>query len=133
MEFLPGKPLDAPPAHSYEILAAESTKRAFEELRTKYDWIVVDLSPLGPVVDVRATTQFIDAYVLIVEWGRTKIDLVERALQEAPSVHENILGAVLNKVDLKQVGKYDSYARVYESYYRKGVAGPQSAGARQTA
>jgi polysaccharide biosynthesis transport protein len=132
MEFLPAKLLDAPPAHSYEILAAESTKRAFEELRTKYDWIVVDLSPLAPIVDVRATTRFIDAYVLIVEWGRTKIDVLERALQEAPSVHENILGAVMNKVDLKKVGKYDSYASAYESYYRERGAGPKSAGARKT-
>jgi polysaccharide biosynthesis transport protein len=134
MEFLPAKPLDAP--NSYEILAAESTKRTFEELRTKYDWIVVDLSPLAPVVDARATTQFIDAYILIVEWGRTKIDVVERALQEAPSVHENVLGAVLNKVDLKQVGKYDSYVGAhegYERYYRKGGVRPKSEGARQTA
>jgi polysaccharide biosynthesis transport protein len=127
LEFLPAKPLDAPPAHSYEILAAESTKRTFEELRTKYDWIVVDLSPLAPIVDVRATTQFIDAYVLIIEWGHTKVDVVQRALQEAPGVRENILGAVLNKVDLKQVHKYDSYVRAYDSYYRKGDAGPKSA------
>jgi polysaccharide biosynthesis transport protein len=130
MEFLPAKSLDTPLQHSYEILAAESTKRTFEELRTKYDWIVVDLSPLAPVIDARATTRFIDAYVLIVEWGRTKIDVVERALQEAPNVHENILGAVLNKVDLKQVGKYDSYARAYQSYekyYRNGGAGPTPA------
>jgi succinoglycan biosynthesis transport protein ExoP len=133
MEFLPARSADAPLANSYEILAAESIKRTFEELRTKYDWIVVDLSPLAPVVDARATTQFIDAYVLIVEWGRTKIDVVERALREAPNVHENILGAVLNKVDLKQLGKYDSYPRAYESYYRKGVAGPESSGTRQTA
>jgi polysaccharide biosynthesis transport protein len=126
MEFLPAKPLDAPLAHSYEILAAESTKRTFEELRAKYNWIVVDLSPLAPVVDVRATTQFIDAYVLVIEWGRTNISVVERALQEAPGVHENILGAVLNKVDLRQVGKYDSYVSAYDSYYRSGGAGPKS-------
>jgi polysaccharide biosynthesis transport protein len=126
LEFLPATPLDAPPAHSYEILAAESTKRTFEELRTKYDWIVVDLSPLAPIVDVRATTQFIDAYVLIIEWGHTKVDVVERTLQEAPGVRENILGAVLNKVDLKQVHKYDSYVRSYDSYYRKGDAGSKS-------
>jgi polysaccharide biosynthesis transport protein len=133
MEFLPAKPLDAPPTNSYEILAAESTKRTFEELRTKYDWIVVDLSPLAPVVDARATTQFIDAYVLVIEWGRTNIDVVERALQEAPGVRENILGAVLNKIDSKQVRKYDSYTSAYDNYYRKGGAGPKSAGGRQTA
>jgi polysaccharide biosynthesis transport protein len=133
MEFLPARAVDAPLAHSYEILAAESIKRTFEELRTKYDWVVVDLSPLAPVVDARATTQFIDAYVLIVEWGRTKIDVVERALREAPRVHENILGAVLNKVDMKQVDKYDGYPGAYDSYYRKGRAGSKSAGARHAA
>ena len=44
-------------AHSAEILASSSTARLFEQLREKFDYVVLDLSPLAPIVDVRATSQ----------------------------------------------------------------------------
>ena len=33
-----------------------------------------------PIVDVRASTNLVDGYVYVVEWGRTRIDAVEQAL-----------------------------------------------------
>ena len=57
--------------------------KLFEQLREKYDYIVVDLPPLAPVVDVRAATHLVDSFVFVVEWGRTKIDVVQHALGHA--------------------------------------------------
>jgi polysaccharide biosynthesis transport protein len=68
-----------------------------------------------PVVDVRATTNLVDSYVLVVEWGRTKIKLVEHALSEAENVHENLLGVVLNKANMDKVHRYDGQLG---DYYR---------------
>jgi polysaccharide biosynthesis transport protein len=102
-------------AHSNEILSNDSTTRFFEDLRQSYDYIIVDLSPLVPVIDVRATTGLVDAYVLVVEWGRTKIKLVEHALSEAENVHEHLLGVVLNKANLDMVHRYDGHLG---GYYR---------------
>jgi succinoglycan biosynthesis transport protein ExoP len=102
-------------AHSNEIFSNDLTKQLFKEARQSYDYIIVDLSPLVPVIDVRATTDLVDAYVLVVEWGRTKIKLVEHALREAENVYENLLGVVLNKADMDAVHRYDGHL---DGYYR---------------
>ena len=62
--------LESPLANSSELLASDAMKNLFEELREQFDYVVVDLSPLVPIVDVRSALSFVDAYVLIIEWGR---------------------------------------------------------------
>jgi succinoglycan biosynthesis transport protein ExoP len=66
-------------------------------------------------MDVRATSGFIDSYLLVIEWGSTKVDAVQYALRHAPGVRANIVGVVLNKVDMAAMGHYDSYGANY--YY----------------
>jgi succinoglycan biosynthesis transport protein ExoP len=97
------------------VLACEATQILFERLRQSYEYIIVDVSPLAPVVDVRAMTHLVDAFVLVIEWGRTKIDVVEHALRKAPGVYDNLLGAILNKADVDLLCRYEG-DRGY--YYR---------------
>jgi succinoglycan biosynthesis transport protein ExoP len=106
--------------HSSEVLASAGTKILFERLRQSYEYIIVDLPPLAPVVDVRAMTHLVDSFVLVIEWGRTKIDVVERALRMAPGVYDNLLGVVLNKADLNLLGRYESHCRDY--FYNRHYA-----------
>jgi succinoglycan biosynthesis transport protein ExoP len=103
--------------HSSEILGSAATKKLFEQLREMYDYVVVDLSPLAPVVDVRATTGLVDSYVFVIEWGRTKIDVVEHALNVTRGVYDNLLGIVLNKADINVLSRYESYRGKY--YYNR--------------
>jgi succinoglycan biosynthesis transport protein ExoP len=109
-------------AHSSQVLAAEETNLLFERLRQSYDYVVVDLSPLAPAVDVRAMTHLVDSFVFDIEWGRTKIDVVEHALGTAQGVYDNLLGVVLNKADLNVLSRYESnrgnfyYNRYYARY-----------------
>jgi polysaccharide biosynthesis transport protein len=100
--------------HTSEILASDDTRKMFERLREAYDYVIVDLSPLAPVVDVRVMTPLIDSFVFVVDWGRTKIDIVEHALSTTRGVYDNLLGIVLNKVDMNSFGRYESY---HGSYY----------------
>jgi succinoglycan biosynthesis transport protein ExoP len=123
MEFLP-TPIKAPLAHSNEILSSSEMKRLFDQLRQTYTHIIVDLSPLAPVIDVRATAELIDSYVFVIEWGRTKIGVVEHALSGAPGIYENLLGVALNKVDMTMFGRYET-DRDY--YYNKHYARYHSA------
>src|SRR5262249_37559763 len=102
-------------ARATEFLASRAGKSLFDTLRLKYDYVIVDLAPLVASMDVRATSGFIDSYLLVIEWGSTKIEAVQYMLRNAPSVQENIVGAVLNKVDMAAVGRYDSYGANY--YY----------------
>src|SRR5207253_1323560 len=47
---------------STEILSSEATRCFFETLGVRYDYVIVDLPPLAPMVDVRATSRLIDSY-----------------------------------------------------------------------
>lgn len=110
-------------AHSSEIIASSETRIFFDKLRQNYDYIILDFAPLMPIVDVRASMHLVDSYVYIIEWGRTRIEHVEKALQSARGVYEHLLGVVLNKVDLASLGRYDGSGSGYykdERYRRYG-------------
>jgi Mrp family chromosome partitioning ATPase len=99
----------------------------FDRLRGTYDYVIVDLPPLAPLVDVRVTSPYIDCFVLVVEWGRTKIDVVQHALHTAPNIYECMIGAVLNKTDIKAMTHYDANRSDYYSdkhYVRYGISEP---------
>jgi polysaccharide biosynthesis transport protein len=102
-------------ANATEFLASRAAKSLFDTLQVKYDYVIVDLAPLVASMDVRATSHFIDSYLLVIEWGSTKVDAVQYMLRNAPGVHENVVGVVLNKVDMATMGRYDSYGANY--YY----------------
>jgi len=95
--------------HTNEVLASASFKKIIDFLRTEFDYIIVDLSPVAPIVDVRATGHFIDTYVYVVEWGKTKIEVIERGLADAGNVTDRLLGVVLNKVDTSVQSRYELY------------------------
>jgi polysaccharide biosynthesis transport protein len=122
MAFLPAA-LKFRVAHSSEILASNAMKALIDRLRSSYDYVIVDLPPLAPIVDVRATTHFVDSYIFVVEWGRTYTAVAQHALSKAPQIHERLLGAVLNKVDMRVLGLYDGNRANYynnKSYERYG-------------
>jgi polysaccharide biosynthesis transport protein len=112
MAFVPAIPHAGPPDPP-SILSSAELKQVFDALRKQYEFVVVDLSPLGGVIDVCATTELIDAYVLVIEWGHTTVDAVQHTLRAAPNVAESILGAVLNKADIKSLARYDPYLTSY--------------------
>jgi len=106
--------------HTSEVLASESTKALFEDLRERYHYVIADLPPLAPLIDVRATPHLVDGYFLVVEWGRTKIDVVQHALNTAPGVYEALLGAILNKANMEFMSRYEMHRGKY--YYNKHFA-----------
>ena len=59
LAFLPaGKRI--PLSLTSEVLGGESISKLFEVLRQNYNYILVDLPPLSPIIDVRASTHFVD-------------------------------------------------------------------------
>jgi succinoglycan biosynthesis transport protein ExoP len=117
LTFLPAGPESTKLLHPNEILASVAIKSLIDKLRGAYDYIIVDFPPLAPVVDTRTTTRFIDSYVYVIEWGRTKIDVVEHSLSNAREVYDRLLGVVLNKANMSVLQRYERYRTTY--YYRK--------------
>jgi succinoglycan biosynthesis transport protein ExoP len=103
--------------HTSEIIGSEAMKRLFARLRERYDYVIVDLAPIAPLVDVRMATHLVDSYVFVVEWGKTKIHIAEHALDTARGVYDNLMGVVLNKVDLKALRRYERHSDYYYSRY----------------
>jgi succinoglycan biosynthesis transport protein ExoP len=106
-------------AESSVVLSSPTLRAFFEKLRQQYDCVIVDFSPIAPIIDVQLTAGLVDAYVVVVEWARTKTDVAGLALTEATVVQDNLLGVVLNKVDFKALGKYEGDLRDYyaDEYY----------------
>ena len=102
-------------SNSGDLLASQQMERLFQHLRGEYDRIILDLSPLAPIIDVRATGAIVDSYILVIEWAKAKVDIVDRVLREVPIVRERLLGAVLNKVNLAAMSRYDTNSA---GYYR---------------
>lgn len=120
MAFLPAV-INAHPIDTSEILASALTEKLFGQLRQSYDYVVIDLPPIIPVVDVRATAHLMDFYFLVVEWGCTKIDVVQHALGTANGVHDKLAGVVLNKINMDYIGRYDAHTYYYTNYYKKNM------------
>jgi polysaccharide biosynthesis transport protein len=106
--FLPAV-IESSLAHTDEIIASKAFKRLLEELRQNYDYIILDLPPLAPVSDARATAGMIDSYLFVIEWGQTKINVVEHQLASAPEITDRLLGVILSKANVKILNRYEQY------------------------
>jgi len=107
-------------AHTNDILGSDAFKSLLEGLRKDHDYVIVDLSPIAPVVDVRATANMFDSYLYVIEWGRTRTNLVEHQVSGFPEIQDRLLGFVLNKAQIHVLERYEAY---YGKNYYKGYYG----------
>lgn len=83
-------------------------KALLESVQDDYDYVILDLPPITPVADVKAISHLIDAFILVIEFGRTTQQAVIDAMNAAPMVCEKLLGAVLNKADPNELRRLAS-------------------------
>ncbi|HZY49679.1 MAG TPA: Wzz/FepE/Etk N-terminal domain-containing protein [Devosia sp.] len=94
------------------------------EAREAFDYVVIDLPPLSPMVDALSVLPLTDGFVLVTEWGRTPRRLVASALEREPQLETALIGVVLNKVNFDRLARYselgdsERYISAYDSYYR---------------
>jgi polysaccharide biosynthesis transport protein len=93
--------------HTSEFLSSPGMKKVLAQAQEQYDYVIIDLPPMGPVVDVRAIAPQIDAFLLVVEWRRTARKVVRSTL--AGEVRDKCVGVVLNKVSTAKLKLYESY------------------------
>jgi len=102
-----------PPA----LLARKALGELLEELRGEFDWVLVDSPPLASVTDALLLARHADHAVLVVQHNKVDKKLVKRSVAALRKATPNLLGAVLNVVDVR--------ARSYQYYYypqRDGTA-----------
>ena len=92
-------------------------RQLLEDLAQRYDRVLIDSPPAGPVTDPAVLSTAVDGVVLVVRHSSTSRDTVKRAAQAMLDVGGRILGVVLNDVDTTTKG-YRSYYGAYYHYYQ---------------
>jgi succinoglycan biosynthesis transport protein ExoP len=109
--------------HSSELLSSGAMARLLTAAVAEFDYVILDLPPIVPLVDSRAVAGLVDSYLLVVEWGKTARGLVKRTLQHNPAIVERCAGVILNKVDAQKMKLYrqsdsqEFYHARYASYF----------------
>jgi capsular exopolysaccharide synthesis family protein len=82
------------PTQPTELLGSASMQRVIDQLRTRFDRILIDMPPAAPLADVTVASALADGVLMIVRAGVTPKPAIERAL--AGLDNSKVLGLVLN-------------------------------------
>jgi capsular exopolysaccharide synthesis family protein len=115
-----------PPA----LLARPDLATALAQLKRHYRWVLIDSPPVAAVTDALLLAQCADATVLVVQQNKVDRAMVKRALGALRKVTPNVIGAVLNAVDVKTKGYY-GYAYYGSRKERAEKAPPRGAPSRR--
>jgi succinoglycan biosynthesis transport protein ExoP len=102
-----------------EFLGSPQMGQLLAAAKESYDFVMIEAPPIMSVVDVKMMERFIDRFIFVVEWGRTKRRLVLEALSEAEMFRHRIISIVLNKADPVALRSLEAYkGGRFMDYYR---------------
>lgn len=125
--FLPGATHRRIP-ETGDVLGSQAMFDLIRSATARFDIVVVDLPPLGAVIDAVAACRFIDGYHLVVEWGNTPRSAVRDMLVSETAIVEKTIGVTLSKVEIGKLEMFDTHASYgYVGEYQSRYYGmPQS-------
>ena len=96
-----GKHFDRPS----DILRSARFANAFARLSNQFEWIVVDSTPMLPIVDANLWSRLVDGTLLVVREGTAPVKALKKGLQALD--HPKLIGVVINEVSGTDDGNYD--------------------------
>ena len=101
-----------------EILEKKYFGDLIEFARANFDYIIVDCAPIGAAIDAAVVAKHCDGAVIVVAQGGANSRMVSSVKKQLEASGIRILGAILNKVQMKKNGYYGKYyGKYYGSYY----------------
>jgi capsular exopolysaccharide synthesis family protein len=110
LEIGPGVTLDLVttgmlPPNPAELAGGAAMRRLMEELRGRYEAVVMDTPPLNLVTDAALLGNYADGVLLVARAGVTDRDALAYAGEQLAAARATLLGTVLNDVDVQR-GRY---------------------------
>lgn len=114
------------PPNPSELLGNEHFRQLMEKTHALYDYIIIDTPPLGSVIDAAVIAKECDGAMLVIENDAISYKMAQKVERQLERSGCRILGAVLNKVDVRAKGYYGKYynSKFYggdysSAYYQK--------------
>ena len=111
LDLIPSGPL---PPNPSEMLGSEKMADLIEVLRNHYTRILIDSPPITAVADAMILSKYVDGVVVVIRAGQTVREVAKNSVNQLLGVGANILGGILNAVD---IGKDKYYYYYYYQYY----------------
>ena len=89
------------------------------EMRTKYDFIILDTPPVLTVTDAAVLGRLSDATAIIIRYAKAPRHVVRRCIDLLDRSGAHLLGVVVNFVDFNAPEYSEYYGRKYYEYYRE--------------
>ena len=88
-------------------LTSDRLPALIKQLSAQFDWVLIDTPPTGVLPDARLVARVADAILFVIGAGVAPYEMVQRALAE---LGDQVIGAVLNRVDERNLGQSDYYS-----------------------
>jgi succinoglycan biosynthesis transport protein ExoP len=117
LDFLPSGRL---PSSSLGILSSMQMKELIRDVKRRYDFVFFDSPPIMGVSDASILASEVDMVLQVIQYRRYPQPMTIRAKQMIEKVGGNLLGIVLNNINVSQDENYYYYSGYYYDYYTKG-------------
>ena len=116
LHFLPSGKL---PSSSLGILNSTQMHEFIQRARERYDFVFFDSPPIMGVSDASILASEVDLALLVIQYRKYPQVMTLRAKQMVEKVGGNLLGVVLNNINISQDSYYYYYSGYYYDYYSK--------------
>jgi succinoglycan biosynthesis transport protein ExoP len=107
------------PPNPSELLGSEKMISIIDQLTDRFDETILDAPPLLAVTDALVLARRVDGVIIVVRPSITKWASLSNAFKQLKQVNANVIGVVLNDVQVKH-SRYYNYSRYYSDKYSKG-------------
>jgi capsular exopolysaccharide synthesis family protein len=105
------------PSSSLGILSSAQMKGLIGELKQRYDFVFFDSPPIMGVSDASILASEVDMTLQVIQYRRYPQPMNIRAKQLIEKVGGNLVGIVLNNINMSQDESYYYYSGYYHDYY----------------
>jgi len=100
----------------HDVFGTHAFDQLHETLKTQYDLILIDTGPLLLMAEARVIAGKADKTILVVRWRRTTRAVVRKSLGLLTAFRADLLGVVLNMVDLDRRRQHNEPGTAYRDY-----------------